>query len=226
MPARRRRAPRRSASPRSMKPGGSSWPGSPPRQAEARERRVRPDDLLDLFAIDATATDLPPTARHEPAAGAAYGSSSSADPARLDPARAVAEPATRPTTRRRVSPFGLIGSLGLHLLPFLLLITWSSNPAEPPPPIPVHLVIERPLPTEPKPPPPPAEKKPPPGRLASVDMGDPSAKAEPAPAAPPAVDPAERQAAATPPPNLAPPPTPPEPAPPPAVTPRPIPPPP
>jgi TonB family protein len=97
---------------------------------------------------------------------------------------------------------GLAGSLGLHLLPLLLLLSWASAPADIPMPIPVQLVIEAP------PPPPPVpqqtQKPPPRGPLASEDMGAPEAKRpEPAPApdepAPPS-DPTETQTAMVPPP--------------------------
>jgi TonB C terminal len=80
--------------------------------------------------------------------------------------------------RRR--PFGPIGSLLLHLLPLLLLIDWPMHPPAEVAPIPVQLVFQ-----PPPPPPPPklaarprpkAERRPPPGRLASADMGDTQAK--------------------------------------------------
>jgi protein TonB len=101
-------------------------------------------------------------------------------------------------------PLGLVGSLALHLLPLLLLLSWTTAPADIPPPIPVQLVIETP------PPPPPAaqqaQKPPPRGPLASEDMGTPEAKRTEAPATPdtppdPPLDPTEMQTAmATPPP--------------------------
>src|SRR5207237_1208219 len=83
-------------------------------------------------------------------------------------------------------------SLGLHLLPLLLLVSWAAAPADPPPLIPVQLVIETP------PPPPPAPamqetpKPPPRGPLASEDMGAPDAKRSEAPVTPdPPPDPTE-----------------------------------
>ncbi len=83
-----------------------------------------------------------------------------------------------PRSRNRVMALGLVGSLGLHLLPLLLLVSWSSAPADiPPPPIPVQVVFEAP------PPPPAAEKVPPRGPLASEDMGSPAPQ-EPTPPLP------------------------------------------
>ena len=106
----------------------------------------------------------------------------------------------------------LVGSLALHLLPLLLLVSWTTAPADIPPPIPVQLVIEAP----PPPPPPPAaqtaQKPPPRGPLASEDMGTPEAKRTEAPATPdtppdPPLDPTEMQTAmaAPPPPKPEPP---------------------
>src|SRR5207237_1436935 len=74
-----------------------------------------------------------------------------------------------PASRQRSSPIGLIGSLSLHLLPLLVLLDWSIAPAELVQPIPVQLVIEA------APPPAPSveePKRPPPGRLASREMGE------------------------------------------------------
>ena len=78
--------------------------------------------------------------------------------------------------RRR--PFGPIGSLILHLLPLLLLLNWPMHPPAEVSPIPVQLVFQ-------PPPPPPAPKpvakpklklkpetRPPPGRIASENLGD------------------------------------------------------
>jgi TonB family protein len=83
-----------------------------------------------------------------------------------------------PTPSRRAPGLGMIGSLGVHLPPLLLLLSGSTAPGEVPPAIPVQLVIEAPPPepTTPEPPAPPG-----PTRLASDDIGD-TAKATPAPA--------------------------------------------
>jgi periplasmic protein TonB len=80
--------------------------------------------------------------------------------------------------RRR--PFGPIVSLILHLLPLLLLLDWPLQPPAEVTPIPVQLVFQPP-PAAPLPKPKPkpqlkAETRPPPGRIASADMGDTQAK--------------------------------------------------
>jgi periplasmic protein TonB len=78
--------------------------------------------------------------------------------------------------RRR--PFGPIGSLILHLLPLLLLLDWPIHPPAEVTPIPVQLVFQPPPPPPaPKPAPKPRvklkrETRPPPGRIASTDMGE------------------------------------------------------
>src|SRR5262245_6374613 len=72
----------------------------------------------------------------------------------------------------RVRWLGPLGSLALHLLPLLLLIEW---PFEAPPdsvPIAVQLVFEPPPPPPQPAPPKPEFKPPPPGRIASEDLGD------------------------------------------------------
>jgi protein TonB len=98
----------------------------------------------------------------------------SSDPLRLDPPERLAPVADR----ERARWLGPISSLVLHLLPLLLLIEW---PFEAPPetvPIAVQLVLEPPPPA-PKPqpvPPKPEFKPPPPGRIASEDLGDTEAK--------------------------------------------------
>ena len=140
---------------------------------------LRPDDLLELFEIDPTAAAPPQGARPEPMLTAAPGLAlfdepERPDPGRLDDSRATAEPEKpQPVPRRTALPLGIIGSLGVHLLPLLVLIHWTSAPAEIAAPIPVQLVVEEP----PAPPPPAqAEKPPPPGRLSSDDFGDPKTK--------------------------------------------------
>jgi TonB family protein len=72
---------------------------------------------------------------------------------------------------------GPAASLVLHLLPLLLLIEWPAPPPPAPAPIPVQLVFQPPPAPKPVPKPmpkpkPPAETRHPPGRLASVEMGD------------------------------------------------------
>ena len=131
-----------------------------------------------LSESDPTATAAPETARPEPVLAAApflveFDEIERRDPARLDPARAIAASEEAPPPSRRAAlPLGLLASLAVHLLPLLVLLHWNSAPAESAAPIPVQLVLEEP----PPPPPPEASKRPPPGRLASVDIGDPAAK--------------------------------------------------
>jgi TonB family protein len=150
-----------------------------------RNSPLRPDDLLDLFEIDSTAKAASETARREPALTAppfpaGFGDpgppgSKRADPSELDTSRATAEPdRVPPAPRQRALPLGLIGSLGLHLSPLLVLLHWGNAPAEIAAPIPVQLVVEEPPPS---PLPVPAAKPPPPGRRASEDIGE--TKAEP-----------------------------------------------
>ncbi len=175
---------------------------------------LRRDDLLGLFEIDLTATAAPMTARPEPALTAPPGVVEFDEPERLDPSllddrRATAEPEKPPPVSRRTAlPLGLIGSLGVHLLPLLVLIHWTGAPAEIAAPIAVQLVVEEPPAPQPPPPPPlKAQKPPPPGPLASDDFGDPKAQlARPAADPPGETVPKETQVAALPPPKPMPPP--------------------
>jgi TonB family protein len=95
------------------------------------------------------------------------------DPSRLAPPERLIPI----TARERARWLGPLASLVLHLLPFLLLLEW---PMEAPPetvPIAVQLVFEPPAPLPPQPAPPKPEfKPPPPGRIASEDLGDPETK--------------------------------------------------
>jgi TonB family protein len=105
---------------------------------------------------------------------------------RREPAPATAIPAAplpereRPVgSRQQRRWFGSIGSLILHLMPLLLLIEWPTRPPAEAPPIPVQLVFQPPpppppppKPAPPKPPPPKREVRPPPGRIASEDIGE------------------------------------------------------
>jgi hypothetical protein len=98
----------------------------------------------------------------------------SPDPPRLDPP----ERSAPVEDCERARWLGPIGSLIVHLLPLLLLIEW---PMEAPPavePIPVQLVLEPPPPEKVLKPvsPPPQFKPPPPGRIASEDLGNTEAK--------------------------------------------------
>jgi TonB family protein len=73
-----------------------------------------------------------------------------------------------PPPGRRAPAIGIIGSLGVHLLPLLLLLGWGAAPSEVAAAIPVRLVIEEPpQPPAPEPAPPPASTP-----LASDEMGE------------------------------------------------------
>jgi hypothetical protein len=143
---------------------------------------VRPDDLPDRFRIG------------------------DADRRRDDSGPAPPEgPAVPPLQRAaRVAPFGIIGSMAVHLLPFALLLGWSGKPPETPPPIPVTLVLE-------KAPPAPAEKATPAPRRASENVGAKVAKSGRSDEKPsPTPAPAETKTAAIAPPHPPAPPAPPE----------------
>jgi TonB family protein len=144
---------------------------------------------LRLSASPPTIADRIPADRREPASPAA-------DP--QPPGSAALPDRERPVeSEPRHRPLGPIVSLILHLLPLLLLIDWPMHPPAEVTPIPVQLVFEPPPPPPPIPksvrPRPKPETRPPPGRLASADMGDTKAKGrdqakseEPSPAKEPA----------------------------------------
>lgn len=137
-----------------------------------------PQDLLDRFRINALVVS-PAGARPKPDATTAPLPIESDGAARLDPARLIVRPERPPAPApRRRAPFGVLGSLAVHLSPLLLLLNWNGAPAEIAVPIPVQLVLEEPPPA---PPPPVAtpEREPPRRRLASKDMGAPEAKPNP-----------------------------------------------
>ena len=135
-------------------------------------------DVSDSFLLDRSArATIEPERVVEPRFSTAAAGES------LSPAAIHADEKCEQTRNSWPLPLqlGIAGSLGLHLLPLLLLVSWTSAPAEIPMPIPVQLVIEAP------PPPPPAreaQKPPPRGPLASEDMGAPEVK-RPEPAAAP-----------------------------------------
>ena len=111
------------------------------------------------FRIDVAATALPENMRREPFLAGVPVPAEIDKTARLDPNRATPERETGPLRRRLGLPLSVLGSLGVHLLPLLLLLDWTMNPVEIAAPIPVQLVIEEPPP--PPPPPKPDEFKPP-----------------------------------------------------------------
>jgi protein TonB len=158
------------------------------------------------FEIDPGTTAYPEAVRAEPVLAADPFPSEFDEPERLDPGRAQAEPEEpAPPRRRPALAIGMLGSLGLHLLPLLVLLHWNSAPAEMAAPIPVQLVIEEP----PAPSPPPASeiKPPPPGRIASEDIGEMAAPPPEAAATPPPEE-TRIAAVAPPPPKPVPPPKP------------------
>jgi TonB family protein len=126
---------------------------------------VRPDDLPQEFEIDQTPIWPEEDGRLEPiflAGPLWFGLEEPEEPdpklepgvpevplvefdefLELDPARGEDGPnEPPPEPRQRAGATSLFGSLGVHLLPLLALIGWSSAPAELPGAIPVGLVIE------------------------------------------------------------------------------------
>jgi TonB-like protein len=145
------------------------------------------------------------------------------EPARLDPRRVGLTWEIPAPARTGLRPLSSLGALLLHLLPFLLLVTWPTAVNEGQALIPIQLVIQEPPPPPPAPAPetpqPPAP--PPKGKLASEDMGAIKPKttgtaADPAPPAPSPKPPeqTDTQTAATAVPAPVPPPPPPKPVPP------------
>jgi TonB family protein len=129
---------------------------------------MRPTDLPDAIDLAFDKTELLKDGRDEPPPPVAV-FADIVEVTRLDPTRVDLCPETTPP--KRSAWRGPIGSLLLHVLPLLALISWFRPPLDIPTPIPVQLVIEQP------PPPPPAEpqqqpaKPPPTGPRASDDFG-------------------------------------------------------
>jgi len=171
---------------------------------------VPPDELLPEFEIDPNPIWPAEDDRLEPIFLAGTLAAELEEFAQLDPERHAPEPDDPPPTPRpRAAALSLCGSLGLHLLPLLVLIHWSSAPAEIADAMPIQLVLEEP-PSGPsreegKPPPsPPVPETEPIGEKSSA------AGAAGALASPPAVPQQQSLAAITPPPPTpAPPPEPP-----------------
>jgi periplasmic protein TonB len=113
------------------------------------------------------------------------------EPARLDPKRVGLTWEVPPPVRTGLRPLSSLGSILVHLLPFLLLITWPTQANEGPALVPIQLVIQEPPPPAPTPETPQPPKPPEPGKLASEDMGEvnPKTAGTAATAAPPAADP-------------------------------------
>jgi TonB family protein len=123
-------------------------------------------DFPDTIDLAFDKTELLKDGRDEPLFPAAVVADFT-EATRLDPARVDLNPETTPPKRSVWR--GSIGSLLLHLLPLLALISWLRPPLDVPAPIPVQLVIEEPPPPPPAEPPPPAN--PSPGLRASEDFG-------------------------------------------------------
>jgi TonB family protein len=170
---------------------------------------MRPVDLLSEFEIDPTPIWPEEDGRLEPIFLAGPLGDEVEEPAQLDPERRYAEPdESSATPRRRSAAASLFGSLGVHLLPLLVLIHGSSAPAEIADAMPVQLVLEEPASgpalEEAKPPP-----SPPVPETATISEKSLASGAAEAPALLPASAPQKKQAAMTPPPTPSPPPEPP-----------------
>jgi TonB family protein len=138
------------------------------------------------------------------------------EPAPPDTAPASPPPERAPPvgSRQHTRPFGPLGSLVLHLLPLLLLLDWPLRPPAAMTPIPVQLVFQPPAKPSPPQPRPKPEVRPPPGRLASDDIGDAKRRGQdpvkseapaaekPAAAPTPPREPEQKTAAAIPPPPM------------------------
>jgi len=171
---------------------------------------VRPDELLQEFKIDRTPIWPEEDDRLEPIFLAGPLSPELEEFAQLDPERSAPEPdEPPPAPRRRAAALSLCWSFGLHLLPLVVLIHWSSAPAEIADAMPVQLVLEEPssgpAQEETKPPP-----SPPVPQTDTISEKSSAAGAADAALSPPAAPPQKPLAAITPPPPTpSPPPEPP-----------------
>jgi TonB family protein len=165
------------------------------------------DDLLGSFRIARNPAVPSPDGRPEPRFGAVPLQVELDEARRMEVARTPAQPSAPSQFSGRTLPFGMLGALAVHLSPLLLLLSWTTAPAEIDQPIPIELVLEQPPPPPPEPKPEQKAEKPAPppplGRLASVDMGEPVKEPQP-PASSPEQQPSEaaetQVAAARPPP--------------------------
>ena len=169
---------------------------------------MRPDELLREFEIDPTPIWPAEDGRLEPVFLAGPPGADLEEFAQLDAERGDAEPDDPPPApARRAGATSLFGSLGLHLLPLLVLIPWTSAPAEIPDAMPVQLVLEEPASgpaleeAKPTPAPPVPETE--------AISEKPSAAGAADARAPPASPPQKKPAAIAPPPAPSPPPEPP-----------------
>jgi periplasmic protein TonB len=161
---------------------------------------VPPDELVQEFEIDPSPIWPAEDDRLEPIFLAGPLAAELEESARLDSERNVPEPDDPPTKPRpRAAALSLCGSLGLHLLPLLVLIHWSSAPAEIADAMPVQLVF-----AEPQSGPSQEEGKPPPSPPLSetqpITEKSSGSGSTYAPASPPAAPPRQSLAAITPPP--------------------------
>ena len=115
-----------------------------------------PADVSDSFRLATALLDL---GRPEPALPSVFPREGAAESPRSIPLLG-AEKRERKKNDRGL-PFGVAGSLALHLLPLLALVSWASAPPDIPELIPVQLVLETP------PAPAPQQAPTPRGRLAS-----------------------------------------------------------
>jgi outer membrane biosynthesis protein TonB len=171
---------------------------------------VPPDELLQEFEFDPNPIWPAEDDRLEPIFLAGLLAAELEEFAQLDPERNTPEPEDwLPKPRQRAAALSLCGSFGLHLLPLLVLIHWSSAPAEIADAMPVQLVFEEPpsgsSQEEGKPPP-----SPPLSETQLIAEKSSGSGATYVPASPPVTPPRQSLAAITPPPPApAPPPEPP-----------------
>src|SRR6185503_16474886 len=144
MPARRRPGPPRSGSRPWTKPPGSTWPASPPRPPDRAGHDVPRDDLTSTFHIARNPAASSEDGRPEPRFGAIPLQVELDEARRIEAGHAATQPSASSQLRGRTLPFGMLGALAVHLSPLLLLLSWTSAPAEIVEPIPVELVLEQP----------------------------------------------------------------------------------
>jgi TonB family protein len=162
---------------------------------------MRPDGLLQEFEIDPNPIWPAEDDRLEPIFLAGPLAAELEEFAQLDPDRKAPEPDARlPKPRQRAAAFfSFCGSLGLHLLPLLVLIHLSSAPAEIADAMPVQLVLEEPAsgPSQEESKPPPSQPVP---ETEPITDKSSAAGATDPPASAPAAPPRQSLAAITPPP--------------------------
>src|SRR5581483_1498965 len=129
-------------------------------------------ELPEARALRPERTALPAEDRIEPSLAAAPYFVEFEEPERLDPERLGLIPDEPPPTPQAMRLRAPLGSLAAHLATLVVILTATAVPPELPRPIPISLVFEAPPPPAP---PRPEAAAPKPGRLASEDVGDPSA---------------------------------------------------